>query len=272
MGKLAGRTALVTGAGNGIGAALVRKLAAEGAAVVLGDLDGAAISAIAAEIIAGGGRAIAHAGDVTDPAFPQAIVAAALSAFGGIDIIVNNAGYARHGMIQNTPDDLWEAMLAVHLTAPFRLLRAAAPHIREAHARERAEGGVHHRKVVNVSSGSIAGVVGHSGYASAKAGLLGLTTTLAKEWGRYAVNVNAVAFGLIETRMSSPLAEGETRNAEIGGATVVMGMDRTRFNQVAGRNALGRAGTPEEAAGAIFLLCLPEADYISGQCLTVNGG
>ena len=264
-----GRKAIVCAASKGLGKGCAMALAQEGVELVINARTKADLEATAAEIMKKTGVKVTPiAVDVTTEAGRKMV----LDACPEPDIIVNNAGYARHGMIQNTPDDLWEAMLAVHLTAPFRLLRAAAPHIREAHARERAEGGVHHRKVVNVSSGSIAGVVGHSGYASAKAGLLGLTTTLAKEWGRYAVNVNAVAFGLIETRMSSPLAEGETRNAEIGGATVVMGMDRTRFNQVAGRNALGRAGTPEEAAGAIFLLCLPEADYISGQCLTVNGG
>jgi 3-oxoacyl-[acyl-carrier protein] reductase len=271
-GTLAGRTAIVTGAGNGIGAATVRRFAAEGAAIVVNDLDPLATERLVAEISGAGGRALACPGDVTAEGFAERCVAAAIEGFGGLDIIVNNAGYARHGMVQNTTDDIWDAMIAVHLTAPFRLIRAAAPFLRDAYRREAAAGTVRRRKIVNVSSGSINGVVGHAGYASGKAGLLGLTTTVASELGPFAVNVNAVAFGVIETRINAPLGAGEQRTTEIGGANIIMGMSPDRFAQVASSNMLQRAGTPEEAAGAIYLLCLPESDFITGQCLFVNGG
>jgi 3-oxoacyl-[acyl-carrier protein] reductase len=271
-GTLAGRIAIVTGAGNGIGAATVRRFAAEGAAIVINDLDPVATDRLVDEIVGAGGQALACAGDVTEDGFAERCVARATEGFGGLDIIVNNAGYARHGMIQNTTDEIWDAMIAVHLTAPFRLLRAAAPFLREAYRREAAAGSVRHRKIVNVSSGSIRGVPGHSGYASGKAGLVGLTTTIARELGPFAVNVNAVAFGVIETRINAPLSEGEQRSTEIGGANIVMGLSRDRFAEIASSNMLGRAGTPEDAAGAIYLLCLPESDFINGQCLFVNGG
>ncbi len=271
-GTLAGRVAIVTGGGNGIGAATVRKFASEGAAVVVNDLDCELAEGLVEEIVEAGGKAAACVGDVTAADFAERCVRTAIEELGGLDIVVNNAGYARHGMLQNTGDDIWDAMIAVHLTAPFRLLRAAVPHFRDSARSERELGQSRQRKVVNVSSGSIKGVMGHSGYASGKAGLLGLTTTAARELGPFGVNVNAVAFGLIETRINAPLAEGEDRNAEIAGAAIRMGMPADRFQQVASGNMLGRAGTPEEAAGAIYLLCLPESDFITGQCLWVAGG
>ncbi|MDO7842239.1 SDR family NAD(P)-dependent oxidoreductase [Sphingomonas immobilis] len=271
MNGLAGRVAIVSGSGNGIGRAAALKLASAGAAVVINDLDPAAAQAVADEIVAGGGRALACAGNVVEPGFAERFVAAAIDGLGGLDIIVNNAGYARHGMVQNTPDELFDAMIDVHLTAPFRLLRAAAPFIRSAAKREAAAGGGHHRKVVNVSSGSIRGAIGHSGYAAGKMGLVGLTNVIASEWGPSRVNVNAVAFGLIRTRMNAPLAEGETRNETVLGAPVVMGMTPERFADVESRNHFGRAGTPEEAAGAIYLFCTPESDFITGQLIYVSG-
>ena len=272
MTRFSGKSALITGSARGIGKALAVKLAAEGAGVVINDIDGEPVAETVAEIIAMGGKAAACAGDVTDPAFADRFVQTALDHFGDIDIIVNNAGYATHAMIQNATDDQFMGMLDVHLVAPFRVLRAAAPHIRERAKAEAAAGQVKHRKVVNVSSGATRGTAGHSGYAAGKSGLIGLTNVVAREWGRFSVNVNAVAFGLIRTRFNAPLAEGEERILDIKNTKVVMGMSAERFAEVESGNALGRAGTPEEAAGAIYLLCCPESDFITGQTIWVTGG
>jgi 3-oxoacyl-[acyl-carrier protein] reductase len=203
------KVALVTGSGRGIGRAIAEKLAAAGAAVMINDLDEApALEAEAAIRLAG--RAASHfSGDVTAPDFPQKLVDATLETFGGLDIIVNNAGYTWDNVIQKTTDDQYLAMLGIHLIAPFRILRAASTHIREAAKREAAEGRRVMRKVVNITS--IAGTDGNpgqAGYSSGKAGVIGLTKTMAKEWGRYNVNVNAVGFGLIETRLTQPLTRG----------------------------------------------------------------
>lgn len=267
--KLAGKVALVSGAGRGIGRAVALKLAGEGARVVLNDLDAAPADAVVAEIEALGGQALAVPGDVTAADFGRRFVAAALDRFGGLDIVVNTAGYTWDAVIQNTADDQFEAMLDVHVSAPFRILRAAAEPIRRFAKAEAAAGARVHRKVVNISS--IAGLYGNAGqigYASAKAALTGMTRTLAKEWGRYAVNVNCVAFGWIETRLTQ--AVGET--IDVGGHQVAVGIQPQMQEMMRMAIPLGRPGTPEEAAGAVYLLCLPESDYISGQVLVAGGG
>jgi 3-oxoacyl-[acyl-carrier protein] reductase len=271
-GKLAGKVALVSGSGRGIGRAIALKLASEGASVVINDLDQAPAEAVAGEVRALGSGAALCVGDVTAPDFGERFVQAALEVFGGIDIIVNNAGYPWLSMVQNTTDEQFAAMIDVHLAAPFRILRAAAPWLRETAKREAAEGRPVHRKVVNVSSGSVRGSPGHVGYASGKMGVQGLTAVLANEWGRYRVNVNCVGFGLIRTRFNAPLEKGEARSMEVGGREMVLGMTPERFAETEQRNALGRAGTPEEAADAVYLFCTPESDFITGQTLFAAGG
>jgi 3-oxoacyl-[acyl-carrier protein] reductase len=265
MSQLDGKVALITGSGRGIGRAIALKLAGAGARVVVNDLDAAPTAETLAAVEALGGAAIACNGDVTATDFPDRFVGTAIERFGGLDILVNNAGYTRDGVIQKMSDAQWQAMLEVHLTAPFRILRAAADFIRGAAKAEAAEGRPVHRKVVNISS--ISGVYGNAGqanYAAAKAGVIGLTKTLAKEWGRYRVNVNCVAFGPIETRLTL----GETDAA--GQLTPVMPPEA--LEALIKMVPLGRAGTPEEAAGAVYLLCLPEADFITGQVLEASGG
>ena len=255
MGKLAGKVALVTGAGRGIGRAVTLKLAEEGAAVVLNDLEEGPAGDSVAAVEAAGGRALACPGDVCAEGFGERFVASALDGFGRLDIIVNNAGATWDGVINKTSDAQWAAMLELHLSAPFRILRAAAGHLRETAKAEAASGRPLHRKVVNVSSLSgLGGNAGQANYAAAKAGLVGLTKTLAKEWGRHRVNVNCVAFGLIDTAM--------TRQA----------MPEESWQAICRATPLGRAGTPEDAAGAVYLLCLPEADFITGQVLLASGG
>src|ERR1035438_6744165 len=226
------KVALITGAGRGIGRAIAEKLAAAGAAVMINDLDpGPASDAEAA--IRQSGRAAAHlAGDVTAPDFPQKLVDATLASFGGLDIIVNNAGYTWDSVIQKTTDEQYLAMLGIHLVAPFRVLRAASTYIREAAKREIAEGRRVMRKVVNITS--IAGTDGNAGqvgYSSGKAGVIGLTKTLAKEWGRYNVNVNAVGFGLINTRLVQPLTGGEA-NIEMHGHQIKIGVQPAMLESV----------------------------------------
>jgi 3-oxoacyl-[acyl-carrier protein] reductase len=209
---------------------------------------------------------------VTEPDFPERFVAAALDAFGGVDIIVNNAGYTWDNVIQKMTDDQFDAILDVHLRAPFRILRAASGFIRDAAKREAAEGRERFRKVVNISS--VSGTVGNAGqanYSAAKAGVIGLTRALAKEWGRYRVNVNAVAFGLIETRLTTAPAHGGA-TIDIEGRTIPVGISPDAFSALGRLIPLGRPGTPEEAAGAVYLLCTPESNYITGEVVTCGGG
>jgi 3-oxoacyl-[acyl-carrier protein] reductase len=271
MEKLAGRTALVTGSGRGIGRSIALKLASEGARVVVNDLDAEPADEVVAAITAAGGTAVACVGSVTDRSFPERFVGMAVEAFGGVDIIVNNAGYTWDSVVQRMTDDAWDAMLAVHLSAPFRVLREALPVIREASRREAEQGAVTCRKIVNVSS--VAGTRGHAGqvnYSAAKAGVLGLTKSLAREWGRYNVTVNSVAFGFINTRLTEPPAVAGT--VHVDGHEVSVGIAEPLRDGARATAALGRHGTPEEAAGAVYLLCIPESDFITGETLICSGG
>lgn len=272
MTRLNNRVALVSGSGRGIGRAVALKLASEGAKLVVNDIDAKFGDAVASEIHDRGEQAVAVNGSVTEPDFADRFVDAALQGFGGIDIIVNNAGYTWDATIQNTRDDQFQEMLDVHLVAPFRILRAAAGPIREAARREKEEGRPVHRKVVNISSiAGLFGNAGQSGYASAKAGISGLTRTLAKEWGRYNVNVNAVAFGLIETRLTQAIAD-EQATITMEGREIRVGVQSEMLDSWSRMIPLGRAGTAEEAADAVYLFCAPESDYISGQMLVCAGG
>ncbi|MBA3744119.1 SDR family oxidoreductase [Sporichthya sp.] len=271
MGKLDGRVALVTGSGRGIGREIALKLAADGAAVVVNDLDDAPAKETVAAIEEAGGRAVACAGSVTADGFAERFVQTAVQEFGGVDIVVNNAGYTWDSVIQKMTDEQWDAILDVHLKAPFKILRAAQPVIAAAAKAEKAQGAVRCRKVVNISS--LAGTGGNPGqanYSAAKAGVMGLTKTLSKEWGRYNVTVNTVAFGFIKTRLTEPATGGAT--IEIEDREIAVGMSPALVAALEQMIPLGRGGTPEEAAGAVYLLCLPESDYISGQTLICGGG
>jgi len=276
---LEGRTALVTGSGRGIGRAIAQRLLAAGASVMLNDLDEAALAATASEFESqfdSPTRVRSIAGDLTNPATPAAVVDATLSAFGSIDIIVNNAGYTWDSVIQKTTDQQFQAMLDIHLVAPFRILRAASEYIRSAAKSEAAAGRRVMRKVVNITS--IAGTDGNPGqssYSTAKAGILGLTRTLAKEWGRYNVNVNAVGFGLIETRLVVPPAESASAadsTLHMHGADIKIGVPPAALEVLKDRIPLGRLGTPEDAANAVLFFCSPLSDYVTGEVLICSGG
>ena len=271
MFTLESKTALVTGAGRGIGRAIAAKLAGYGASVLVNDLDAAPALETEATILAAGGQAVSLAGDVTDPAVPQRLVDRAVERFGSLDIIVNNAGYTWDNVIQKTTDEQFQAMLNLHLAAPFRILRAASGWIRDAAKRETAEGRRVMRKVVNVTSiAGTDGSAGQSGYASGKAGVVGLTKTLAKEWGRYNVNVNAVAFGIVETRLVQPL--GSEAAIEIEGRRIPVGAQPKLLEWARAACPLGRLGTPEDAANAVLFFCSPLSDYVTGEVLTCSGG
>lgn len=273
MGKLDTRSALVTGSGRGIGREIALKLAADGARVVVNDLDAEPAKDTVAAIEAAGGTAVACVGSVTDDEFPERFVQTAVDNFGGVDIIVNNAGFSWDSIIQKMTDEQWDVILDVHLKAPFRILRAAQPVISAAVKQAKSAGEpVPCRKVVNISS--IAGLGGNAGqvnYAAAKAGVIGLTKAMAKEWGRYNVTVNTVAFGLIKTRLTEAPAD-ERSTVNIGGRDINVGVNPDVLAMMKQMIPLGRAGKPSEAAGAVYLLCIPESDYVSGQTLVCGGG
>ena len=267
MFSLEGKAALVTGSGRGIGLAIARQLTQSGARVMMNDLD--------ADTLTDASASVPHsrnlAGDLTDPAFPQRLVEAAVAEFGGIDIIVNNAGYTWDNVIQKTTDEQFLAMLDIHVTAPFRILRAAAPFIRDAAKKEASQGLRVHRKVVNITSiAATDGSAGQAGYSSAKSAVIGLTRTLAKEWGRYHVNVNAVGFGLIETRLIQPLTPES--KIEVKGHEIRVGVQPAVIEKVVSASPLGRAGTAHEAAGAVLFFCSPLSDFVTGEVLMCSGG
>jgi 3-oxoacyl-[acyl-carrier protein] reductase len=265
------RVALVTGAGRGIGFAVAQKLAACGAAVMINDLDAEPLSKAHAVIESEGGRVAQMSGDITAADFAQKLVDQAVGELGGLDIIVNNAGYTWDNVIQKTTDEQFQAMLDIHVVAPFRVLRAAAGHIRECAKREIAEGRRVTRKVVNITSISgTNGNAGQSGYASGKAAILGLTRTLAKEWGRYNVTVNAVGFGLIDTRLTQAL--GPDARIQVRGRDIAVGVPQRVHDSLATAIPLGRSGTPEEAAGPVLFFCSPLSDYVTGETILASGG
>ena len=265
---LKGKAAIVTGSARGIGRATAELLAAHGARVLISDLDDQLATEAAAAI---DGETAVFAGDLTKDGVCDALVQRAVDAFGALDIVVNNAGYTWDGMAHKMSDDQFRAMLEIHTVAPFRLLRAAAPHLREPAKREQAEGREVFRKVVNVTSISgTQGNIGQANYSSAKAGLVGLTKTLAREWGPFKVNVNAVAFGFVETRLTAPPEEAGVFQA--GEEAIQLGIPEKMRELAPKLIPLGRPATPREAAGPILFLCSPWSNFVHGQVITASGG
>jgi 3-oxoacyl-[acyl-carrier protein] reductase len=269
--SLEGKTALVTGAGRGIGRAIAKRLVDAGALVMINDLDESMLLESQAEL--SHPHRVSHiTGDLTDPAIPDMIVQATLAEFNAIDIIVNNAGYSWDNVIQKTTDEQFQAMLEIHLVTPFRLLRAASGFIRESAKREIAASQRVMRKVVNITSiAATDGNPGQAAYSAGKAGIIGLTKTLAKEWGRYNVNVNAVGFGLIDTRLVQPLTDAGAK-MEMHGHQIRLGVQPSLLDSLKSACPLGRLGTPEEAAGAVLFFCSPLSDYVTGEVLICGGG
>jgi 3-oxoacyl-[acyl-carrier protein] reductase len=269
---LENQVAIITGSGRGIGAATAKLFAVHGAKVVVSDRDADPANEVAEAIRAAGGEAIAIAGDITDPAFPDLLVKAAVDAFGKLHILVNNAGFTWDGVIHKMTDEQWQAMLDVHNTAPFRMIRAAAPYMREAAKDEKAAGRKPEpRCIVNVSSTSgIHGNAGQVNYATAKMGLVGLTKTIAKEWGSFNIRCNAVVFGVVDTRLTQPKERGE--QIDVHGQKVPLGVPEQMLSFIPMLIPLGRFGTPEEAAAGILLMACPLAAYVTGHVLEVTGG
>jgi 3-oxoacyl-[acyl-carrier protein] reductase len=268
MGVLDGKVAIVTGSARGIGKATAELLSEHGANVVINDLDKDAAQETAGAMA---GETAVHGGDLTQSGVPDALVQTAIDAWGRLDIIVNNAGYTLDAPIHKMSDDWFQKMLDIHVTVPFRVIRAAAPHLREPAKGERDRGEEVFRKIVNVSS--ISGTMGNAGqanYSSGKAAVVGLTKTLAKEWGQFKVNTNAVAFGYIETRLTA--SKDESNQVDIGGEKVQLGIPDQLRGVAAMLIPFGRAGTPQEAAGPVFFLCSPWSNYVHGQVLNVTGG
>jgi 3-oxoacyl-[acyl-carrier protein] reductase len=268
VGVLDGKAAIVTGSARGIGRATAELLAEQGARVLVNDLDGDVAEQAASEIA---GETAVFGGDLTQAGVPDRLVQKAVDEFGALDIIVNNAGYTWDGVAHKMTDEQFQAMLEIHTVVPFRIIRAAAPHLREPAKQEREEGREVFRKIVNVSS--VSGTMGNAGqvnYSAAKAGVVGLTKTLAKEWGQFKVNVNAVAFGFVETRLTASKEEGG--KIEMEGREIPLGIPEQMRAMAAMMIPLGRPASPEEAAGPVFFLCSPWANYVHGQVLNVTGG
>ncbi len=268
MTLLEGKVAIVTGSARGIGRATAELLSEQGAKVLINDLDGDVAEQTADEIA---GDTLVFAGDLTQEGVCDRLVEKVVGEWGRVDILVNNAGYTLDAPIHKMSDEWFQRMLDIHSIVPFRMCRAVAPHMREPAKQEREEGREVFRKIVNVSS--ISGTMGNAGqanYSSGKAAIVGLTKTLAKEWGQFKINVNAVAFGYIETRLT---AIKESSNViEIGGEKVQLGIPAQLRGMAAMLIPLGRPGTPAEAAGGVFFLCSPWSNYVSGQVLNITGG
>ena len=268
---LADKVAIITGSGRGIGKAAAVQFAREGANVVVSDIDADPAEKTVAEISAMGGAAVAVVGDVTKPDFAEKLIKTTVEKWGGLHILVNNAGFTWDSVIHKMTDDQWQTMLDIHITAPFRIIRAAAPYFRDAAKNEMAEGTATPRKIINVSSMTgTGGNPGQANYAAAKSAVLGFTKTLAKEWGRFNVQANTVSFGWIETRLTKEKEAGGSLDHD--GKEIPLGIPDAMRQMMTLMIPLGRAGKPEEAAGAILFFASPLSDYVSGQVLSVSGG
>jgi 3-oxoacyl-[acyl-carrier protein] reductase len=269
MGILDGKAAIVTGSARGIGRATAELFASEGAKVLINDLDVDIANQTASEI---DGETAVHAGDLTETDAPDKLVAAAVDAFGAVDIVVNNAGYTWDGVVHKMSDEQFQAMLDIHTIVPFRVARALAPHWREAAKTERGEDKEVFRKLINVSSTS--GTMGNAGqvnYSAAKMGVVGVTKTLAKEWGQFKINVNAVAFGFVDTRLTAAKEEGGEMTAP-GGEKIELGIPEQMRAMASAIIPIGRPASPKEASGPVLFLASPLANYVHGQVLNVTGG
>ena len=269
MGLLEGKAAIVTGSARGIGRATAELFVAEGAKVLINDIDGDVAEQAASEI---DGETAIFSGDLTEDGVPDKMVETAIDAFGQVDIVVNNAGYTWDGVVHRMTDEQFQAMLDIHTIVPFRVIRALAPSWREAAKSERDQGEEVFRKIINITS--ISGTMGNAGqanYSAAKAGVTGLTKTIAKEWGQFKINSNAVAFGFVETRLTQAKEKGESMESSAG-EKIDLGIPEQLRSMASMTIPLGRPAQPEEAAGPVLFLASQLSNYVHGQVLNVTGG
>ena len=268
---LAGKTCIVTGAGRGIGRATALLFAQEGGKVAVVELDAEPANEAVAEIKKMGGEAIAVIGDLMAPGMPDKVVQATVDAFGpNIDVIVNVAGFPWDNFIHKLTDQQFDAMMNIHVKVPMQIIRAASPYMRDNAKKEKEAGKAVYRKIINISS--IAGTDGNpgqSGYSAGKAGIIGLTKTLSREWAGFNINVNCIALGGIQTRMSN---EWGSESVEREGQKIPIGTPSANLAAAKTIIPMGRLGTVDEAAGAILFFASSLSDYVSGQVLKVAGG
>jgi 3-oxoacyl-[acyl-carrier protein] reductase len=270
MGLLDGKTAIITGSARGIGRATAELFASEGAQVTINDIDGGVAEQAANEIP---GETVAVAGDLTSQGACEQVVQKTADAFGKVDILVNNAGYTWDGAVHKMSDEQFQAMLDIHTIVPFRMIRAVAPYMREPAKAERERGEEVFRKIINITS--ISGTMGNAGqanYSSGKAAVTGLTKTVAKEWGQFKVNVNAVAFGFVDTRLTQAKEKGETVKAGESGPEVAIGIPEQMRQMASMLIPIGRPARPDEAAAPVLFLASPLSNYVHGQVINVTGG
>jgi 3-oxoacyl-[acyl-carrier protein] reductase len=271
LGLLDGKSAIITGSARGIGRAAAELFCSEGAQVLINDLDGDVAEQASKEI---DGETAVFAGDLTKSDTPDDLVKAGIDAFGKVDIVINNAGYTWDGVVHKMSDEQFQAMLDIHTIVPFRVIRALAPSWREAAKKEAEAGEEYFRKIVNVTS--ISGTMGNAGqanYSSAKAGVTGLTKTIAKEWGSFKINCNAVAFGFVETRLTQAKEKGETIEAAgESSEQVALGIPEQMRQMARMTIPLGRPAEPQDAVGPVLFLSSELSNFIHGQVINVTGG
>jgi 3-oxoacyl-[acyl-carrier protein] reductase len=266
------RVAIITGSGRGIGRATAMLFASEGAKVVVSDIDAQPAEETVKEIKNAGGEAVTYVGDVTVSDFAQGIVKKAIDSWGALHIIVNNAGFTWDSLIHKMTDEQWDKMIDIHLKSPYRIIQAAHPYFCVAAKKEiEQKGSAVARKIVNISSvAGVGGNLGQANYSSAKSGIIGLTKTMSKEWARYNVQSNCVAFGFIDTRLTQNKEKGI--EVDTGKEKVAVGVPEKQRDIFISMIPMMRSGTPEEAASVIFFFASPLSDYVSGQLLVCGGG
>ena len=256
MGKLDGKVAVITGAARGIGRADALLFAKEGAAVFVSDIDEAPLTEVVKEIKAAGGKADGCTGDVRNPEDCRTIMDQAAEKFGKIDILVNNAGLTRDALIPRMKDAQWDMCVDISLKGTFNCIRAASKYMMKAE---------HNGRIINVAS--VAGLMGNIGqinYSAAKSGLIGLSKTVAREWGRFGVTCNVIAYGFVDTRLTR---EKETQQEEVDGETV--GIPKKVRDMML---LQVKPMTPEDAAKPVLFLASDDAAFITGQVLNVSSG
>jgi 3-oxoacyl-[acyl-carrier protein] reductase len=258
LARFTGKVAVVTGSGRGIGKAEAMQLAAEGAAVIINDIDPEPLSAVVKEIEAAGGRAFGVAADVTKAEDAQRLIDSAIQQFGALNILINNAGLTRDNLIARMTDAQWDLVININLKGTFNCIRASARYMMKRD---------HVGRIVNTSSVSgLFGNMGQANYSAAKAGIVGLTKTVAREWGpRYRVNCNAVAFGFVDTRLTQ---EKETADTVFGEKVGILKKARDEMLE----KSEGQIMSPEDAARPVLFLASDDASFINGQVLNVSAG